>query len=89
MTLVSGTRLGPYEILSALDYVAPGWRLMAAPVHAAPGFEGGPPRELFRAQAGDYDVAADGQRFLVAVETEDLAASPITVVLKWTAGLFR
>jgi len=70
-----------------LFYLTAVGRLMAVSVQAAGRFEASDPRELFRVQAGDYDVAADGQRFLVAVETEDLSASPITVVLNWTAGL--
>jgi hypothetical protein len=39
----------------------------------------------FRAQ---YDVSADGKRFLLNVPVEEEASSPaITVVLNWTAGL--
>jgi hypothetical protein len=34
-----------------------------------------------------YDVARDGQRFLLNVQLEDADASSITVVLNWTAGL--
>jgi hypothetical protein len=32
-----------------------------------------------------YSVAPDGTRFLVNVTTEEATASPITVVLNWTA----
>ena len=42
------------------------------------------PGPRFRQQ---YDVARDGQRFLLNVPLEDAAASSITVVLNWTAGL--
>ena len=38
----------------------------------------------FRSQ---YDVARDGQRFLLNVPLDDADASSITVVLNWTAGL--
>ena len=34
-----------------------------------------------------YDVTRDGQRFLINVPLEEASASPITVVLSWTAGL--
>ena len=34
-----------------------------------------------------YDVARDGQRFLLNVPLEDAADSSITVVLNWAAGL--
>jgi hypothetical protein len=34
-----------------------------------------------------YDVARDGQRFLLNVPLDDAADSSITVVVNWTAGL--
>ena len=34
-----------------------------------------------------YDASRDGRRFLVNTQSGDLAATPITVVLNWTAGL--
>lgn len=34
-----------------------------------------------------YDVSPDGQRFLVATSIEESSATPITVVVNWTAGL--
>jgi hypothetical protein len=36
-----------------------------------------------------YDVTADGQRFLVNTLVEEPPAPPITVVLNWIAGLKR
>jgi hypothetical protein len=36
-----------------------------------------------------YDVAADGKRFLFSTDATEIAPSPITVVLNWTAGLNR
>jgi hypothetical protein len=32
-------------------------------------------------------VAPDGQRFLINITTDEASASPITVVLNWTAAL--
>ena len=34
-----------------------------------------------------YAVAQNGQRFLVATATAEAEASPVTVVVNWTAGL--
>ena len=50
-------------------------------------------RVLFDVRPGNttsgyqYDVTADGQRFLVNTSVEQKVSSPITVVLNWTAGL--
>jgi len=67
-------------------------KLMAVPVGAGPSF--GIPRPLFqtRIAAGvtpmrtHYVPSRDGQRFLVNLGT-DAVASPITVMLNWTATL--
>jgi Tol biopolymer transport system component len=34
-----------------------------------------------------YDVSADGQRFLVIMEPEQVEDLPLTLVVNWTAGL--
>ena len=34
-----------------------------------------------------YDVSKDGQKFLVAVPTEQTVESPLTLVQNWTARL--
>jgi hypothetical protein len=39
------------------------------------------------APRSNYDVAADGQRFLVHMRIEPAASAPITVVTNWTADL--
>jgi hypothetical protein len=60
--------------------------------------EPGVPSPLFRAKITgggapllggtyQYSVARDGQRFLVNVTTDEATASPITIVLNWTAVL--
>jgi hypothetical protein len=36
-----------------------------------------------------YDVAPDGQQFLLNLPVEEAVSSPITIVLNWTAGLKR
>ena len=73
-------------------YLSEDRNLMAVPVGAGPSF--GIPKPLFQAHvpAGvswlrtHYVPSRDGQRFLVNVAT-DTAASPITVVLNWSASL--
>jgi len=86
-----------------LYYVAPDTRLMAVPVRLAPDpqtLEAGAPVPLFPTRfatgsnivaAGflaraQYAVAPNGQ-FLVNIAADEAVASPITVVLNWTAGL--
>jgi Tol biopolymer transport system component len=73
-------------------YLAPGNRLMAAPVNGKGStFEIGAVRPLFdiRPAGGGfrYDVTADGQRFLTNEAEEQTGSAPITVVLNWTAGV--
>jgi hypothetical protein len=41
------------------------------------------------AAANRYDVAADGQRFLINAPVENTGSAAITVVVNWTAGLAR
>ena len=73
-------------------YLSEDRNLMAVPVGAGPSF--GIPKPLFQAHvpAGvswlrtHYVPSRDGQRFLVNVAT-DTVASPITVVLNWSASL--
>ena len=64
-------------------------RVMVVPVNTASGFEAGAPHELFANPGSNFDVTADGQRFLVDVPTGAAASPPITVVLNWRSGLKR
>jgi Tol biopolymer transport system component len=75
-------------------YVDPSNMLMAAEVDGSGAtFRVGTVRPLFQTQrtgAGyQYDVSADGQRFLINTLPEDAEPAPITVVVNWTAGLQR
>jgi Tol biopolymer transport system component len=82
-----------------LFYLAPDQKLMAVPVRLGSTFEAGAPASLFEANinpaAGSagighqYDVSADGQRFLLNLELRETATTPLTVVLNWQAGLKR
>jgi hypothetical protein len=75
-----------------LFYSGQDWTLMA--VDVKPGgsaFEAGPPRALFLARMRDaryrqYDVSADGQRFVVSVLSLAENPAPLTLVLNWMAG---
>ncbi len=74
-------------------YLAPGDTLMAAAVRGQDStFEVGTVRPLFvadRPDAGfEWDVSADGRRFLFNTRAEP-TGSPITLVVNWTAGLRR
>ena len=76
-----------------LFYFDPNNTLMAAAVKGdGTGFEVGAVQALFQTRASTgkrspYDVSADGQRFLINTAPRQEAATPITVVLNWTAGL--
>jgi Tol biopolymer transport system component len=71
-----------------LFFMAPGRRLMAAPVKAGERLEIGVPVELFLvgSQLFDFDVSPDGQRFLVSKPAAE-PGLPITVVVNWQALL--
>jgi Tol biopolymer transport system component len=76
-----------------LYYLAPGDVLMAVDVTTGSGFAAGTPKPLFRTRIKNidigfqYDVSADGQRFLVNTLPEGEQRDAITVVQNWTAGL--
>ncbi len=76
-----------------LFYLSPESRIMAVPVTIGPNLEVGKSKFLFQVRGGrpfddilyDYDVTADGQRFLFNLSIEG-AVSPITVVVNWDAA---
>jgi len=75
-----------------LFYIAPDRKLMAVAIKAGVTFEASAPTALFQTdieRTGGplrYDVAADGQRFLLRTPDESHRPS-ITVVLNWPAAL--
>jgi Tol biopolymer transport system component len=77
-----------------LFYVSPDNKLMAVSLKlAADSVEPSPPRELFPLPADEigyspYEVAPDGQRFLVRAATQQ-AAQPLTLIVNWPALLKR
>jgi dipeptidyl aminopeptidase/acylaminoacyl peptidase len=81
-----------------LFYLSPDRSLMAVPVSGGDRLEFGAPKALFRNPAiawradiggGSYDVAPDGQSFVVNTVASDAPVEPIQVVLNWTAPLKR
>jgi len=79
-----------------LYYLAPDRKLMAVDISTSPLFRPLGAHALFTApvilittDTQRYDVAADGKLFLFNTDATEIAPSPITVVLNWTAGLNR
>jgi len=77
-----------------LFYMSPENKLMAVSIKlGADSVEASAPRELFTLPALDngldapYDVAPDGQRFLVRATPQQQAAQPLTVIVNWPALL--
>ena len=79
-----------------LFYLGADRKLMAVPIKAGATIEAGTPSALFETtlfgglavgSSHQYDVTADGQRFLLNVPAEEAASPAITLVLNWTAGL--
>jgi serine/threonine protein kinase/Tol biopolymer transport system component len=75
-----------------------GDKMMAVDIATQPGFTAGKPRMLFEGQylpttttPPNYDVSADGQRFLMLKSVEQAASAPtqINVVLNWFEDLKR
>jgi len=72
-----------------LFYVV-GQRLMAVPISSGASFDAGVPKALFDrkpARIIDYDVAVDGQSFLINSEISGPETKPINIVVNWMAAL--
>jgi len=78
-----------------LFYIAPDGVLMAVTVREGASFDADVPRPLFPLRRREpissvdlfsYDVAPDGQRFLVNTDVGDPTTPPLTIVLNWAAG---
>jgi serine/threonine protein kinase len=78
-------------------YLSADAQMLAVPVESgADVFHIGTPRTLFQTQVTtttaavrDYDVTADGQKFLLAQTVSDVAQRPITVIVNWPKLLQR
>jgi Tol biopolymer transport system component len=77
-----------------LFYVAADGKMMSVPVElGAASFKLGVPEPLFQTRLEfesiqrQYDVSADGKRFLLAQPLEESGSVPITVIINWPALL--
>ena len=77
-----------------LFYIGVDRKLMAVDVKLGATFEAGVPKTLFGTRVltltdfrNHYAVTADGQRFLINSNVEETSATPISVVVNWTAEL--
>jgi Tol biopolymer transport system component len=79
-----------------LFYLSSDGKMMAVPVNLGSSVEAGTPTVLFQAHPRQqissldvftYDVSRDGQRFLINTRVEHTEASPMSVVLNWSAEL--
>ena len=71
-------------------YQAPGDEIMAVEVQAAPTFQAGIPKVLFKTHlrpppGAQFDVTPDGERFLVNLRPADETSDPVTLVQNWAA----
>ena len=71
-------------------------KMMAVPLRSQPAFSAGPPSVLFERalksgiyNTTSYDVAANGQEFLMIERRLDLAPTQLNVVLNWSQELQR
>jgi Tol biopolymer transport system component len=82
---------------SELFFVQLDGQMMSSPVKTGgKEFEFAAPKPLFKTRmlallnnSHEYDVSADGQRFLIGTLVGDTKAQPPTVILNWTAELKR
>lgn len=74
-------------------YIAPDGMIMSAELGDDPFTQVPVVKPLFRIErrleryAHDFDMALDGQTFLVNTPVEESNASPLTLQLNWVAGL--
>jgi hypothetical protein len=76
-----------------LFYVAADGQMMAVALKPGATFDFETPKALFKTrmltgmiQSGiEYDVTADGQRFLIGTMVGEANATPVSVILNWTA----
>jgi Tol biopolymer transport system component len=75
-----------------LLYVSADRRVMSVPVRTTPALEVGRPSALFALPGRpweDFDVSADGRRFLAVLPQAFAGEQPLTVILNWTAEVHR
>jgi hypothetical protein len=63
---------------------------MSAQTSIGKTFDAAKPTPLFAVNiVGDYNVAPDGQRILIATNVTGAQSAPFTVALNWRSGLKR
>ncbi|HEV8133461.1 MAG TPA: hypothetical protein VGP85_02240, partial [Pyrinomonadaceae bacterium] len=74
-----------------LFYLAADSKLMAVQIKPGEKFDAGAPTALFKSDplSPDYDVTADGQRFLFIASAPGNQRLPFAVILNWMADLKR
>ena len=73
-----------------LLYVSADGHVMSLPIRTSPSLQTGTPVPLFAIQGKpwlNFDVAADGKRFLAVVPEIAADEQPLTVVVNWPADL--
>jgi serine/threonine protein kinase/Tol biopolymer transport system component len=79
-----------------LFYLSTEGKMMSVAVRSSSSFEAGVPTSLFQthirqgisaAELFSYDVAADGQRFLVNTKVDEPNPAPLFVILNWASEL--
>jgi len=79
-----------------LFYLSADGKLMAVTVKPGTNFETGPAATLFQTHArqpisafdvSSYDVAADGQKFLINTRVDELRPAPLSVILNWASEM--
>ena len=72
-----------------LFYLSADDKIMAVPMRLTPAFQAGVPAALFPVRRGsDYDVSADGQRFLVNSYLGEESTPSLTLIVEWS-GLLK
>lgn len=81
-----------------LFFLSPDSKMMATPVVAGANFDAATPVRLFQITPRQpissrdqfvYDVARDGQRFLILTQLKQADTTPMSIVLNWTAKLSK
>jgi eukaryotic-like serine/threonine-protein kinase len=79
-----------------LFYVSADGKMMAVSVTTGASFKSGSPIALFQTQRRQpvsafavfsYDVAGDGQSFLIATKRDEATAAPLSVLLNWSSDI--
>jgi serine/threonine protein kinase/Tol biopolymer transport system component len=79
-----------------LFYMSAERKMMAVPVKTGATFEAGSPVTLFQTHLRqsisaldlvNYDVSADGQRFLINTKVDEPNAAPLSVILNWASEM--